>query len=164
MSLVKKISILAILIFLNSTLAIGQEDSLQQKELGAFAGNISKTLWIPKEELTKIKSEMFFVLFHIRDFKISSFEIFANSDTLIKKSVNNFFENNSNKVIFKYTQNHDFVVSLVIKNLHQPKTKEVNTDYNYLLWKNGKIKRPNDIKSIFSYPTFVYLSSGQNEK
>jgi len=163
MQLMKKILVLFAFMSLAHMETNAQSDSAMVKELQAFSGGIAHQFWVPKEELSKIRTEMFFVIFHIRDSAINGIEVFAKTDTLLKKYVEQYLNSTMMARKFKHVSDHDYVVPLVIKNSYPPQAVR-DTLYEYLLWRKGKVKSPNKLEMMYSFPLFLGLSSAPNQR
>jgi hypothetical protein len=160
MSLTTKNVLLVIFFLINGIIAEAQKDSAMNKELNEYTAKVDKSFWPKNEDLKKIKTEMYFIVVHIRDSVVNSFEVFSSTDTVLKEMVHSYFLSQVKKYKFKFIRNHDFILPMVIKNTTAgTDIQKLNTDYNYLLWRNGKVKQFNDLNSITTFPLFIYRNS-----
>lgn len=141
-------------------IANAQNDAVLNKEITEYSTQVSKNFWPPQEELDKIRSEMYFVLFQVRDSIVRIIEVYASKDTVLKKHLESYLSSQIGVKKFKSAKNHDFVLPIVIKNVAiKPGLPIYNSDYDYLLWKDGKPKKFNRLDNITTLPIFIIRNS-----
>lgn len=154
-----KTFLLFFLFFTQTHTIMSQNDTAKTGEMGRFIYQVNSSFWPGKEELSKIKSEMYFVLLHIRDSSIASFELFVSEDTVLRKYVRDFFTGLKSTMRFKTFANSEYIIPLVIKNYVPGESGVVyNAGYDNLLWKSRSPKIFNSLEDIFCLPLFIYRS------
>lgn len=147
-------------IFLCKFSSIAQADSMATLELRGFSAKLSSNFWPGNTEIGKVRTEMYFVLLHVKDSTINTFEIFYSVDTVLKKYLTNYIEKISKNTKFRFVSNLDYVIPIVVKNVtHESGKPIINTDYDNLFWKTKSPKRLNSVNDIFSFPQFIYRSN-----
>ncbi|MFN8253307.1 MAG: hypothetical protein U0V75_15675 [Ferruginibacter sp.] len=151
---------LVLFLFLCKFSAIAQADSMSNVELREFSAKLSSNFWPSNTEIGKVRTEMYFVLLHVKDSAINSFEIFYSVDTILKEYLTNYLEGVSKNQRFKFVSNLDYVIPIVVKNVAQESSKPIiNTDYDNLFWRTKTPKRLNTVNDIFSFPQFIYRTN-----